>query len=219
MDLAIPQPGDPAYDFTQGDGYDRYGTNPAVFPVLFPESVNIIGADVTTVYPSTSAVGVGYAISVSQTVLEMRMDKGWNAWARSLDPIQVGNFYQSTVPPNVEAAFFAIGQKGYDGRSIGNFQHGIMVDVGGVTVRENGIHKAGLKSLHGLDSKIKIFRDESGDVIYVVTTGTETTFYKSQVSRTENVAFPLYVYAYLYSGGDRVETNEFLAGKVQFASV
>lgn len=211
MDLTIPQPGE---DLTQGSGYDKPSTKP-VIPILG----NITEASVESIYPETTAIGIGSGISISSVKLTVRMDKGWNAWARSIEPLQAGYFFQATLPEGVEAAFFALGVKDSDGLHISSFQHGLMIDTGGITVRERGLHKTGLKSPYSLSSKVKIFRDESGMVVYVVTTGTETKFYKSLVDRAEHSALPLYIYCYLYSGGDRVETNEFIAGRVQFASV
>ena len=204
----MPQPGD---DFTSSDGYNKPSNDlkPAILPVVF----DVAGGQVSTVYPASSAIG-----TITE-VTTVRLDKGWNAWARSIDPLEAGNFFQATLPVGIEAAFFALAPKGYDGRHISSFSHGVMINVGGITVREKGTHKAGLNSSYTLSSKVKIFRDESGVIYYVVTTGTETKFYKSPLVRQENQAFPLYIYGYLYSGGDRVETNEFIAGRVQEASV
>ncbi|HBA73480.1 MAG TPA: hypothetical protein DCZ63_15195 [Geobacter sp.] len=184
---------------------------------IFPSGYTVKSATVTTTYPAHAPIK-GSGESPSEIQRTLFYDKGWNSWARSIDPLLPGHFFQANVSENIAAAFFGIGKKGMDGRNVNGFSHGIMVDGGSVSIFEAGRAQRTLNGEHLATSDIKIFRGNDNLINYAITTGSETIVLPAVNLVEESTMEPLYVYCYLYSGGDIVLDAEFAEGAVQYGS-
>lgn len=194
-----------------GDGYEPGYIGPTSFPTKTVRYED-------TCYPATPAVPGVTGVPPTAGQIATNNNQGWNAWSRSINPIDLGDYIVYTLSVGIHGCFIGLGMKGVDGRKIGVFTHGIVVDATGIHVLEGGVVKATLRDGHTAESYIRIVRQEDNSIVYVVTTGSQTVVYKSLVANPISGILPLYAYSYLYSVGDVVLTSEIDEGEVGFGS-
>ena len=174
---------------------------------------------VTTTYPPqparTSPAPV--APPAIQYILQRLASHGWKTHARSVDPLNAGEFIDYTVGDGAVGACVAIGLKGLDGQMISRFSHGLIADGQGIRIYEGGREVRTIRSVFTGTTKIRIYRHQDNTIAYVVTVGGETLIHTSEKMSDWPGKFPLYVYGYLYSSGDKITSAAFTAGEVQYA--
>ena len=155
---------------------------------------------------------------VTQYTLAQLANQGWNTHARSIDPIQAGEYFDFTADDGVLGACLSFGPRGVDGRAIHRYTHSLIVDLAGIKVYEGGRFKQTLRSSNKL-TNLRIYRHRDGRIAYVSTLGTETMVHTSEIPSTYPRNVPVYVYGYLFSSGDKLTSAAFRAGEVQYGSV
>jgi hypothetical protein len=174
-----------------------------------------VTASVTTRTPAGSS-----ASARAPRIFSKKMkNRGWNSWARSIDPLTAGNYLLFTVVSGGEGSLLAIAPMGWEGRNIARFSHALIADVRGIKVYEYGQIIATLKSSRQASSLVRIHRQADNSIVYVVTTGTETIVHTSNEPLPYHIGKNVYTYGMLYSSDDRVTSSAFESGVVQYGSV
>lgn len=152
---------------------------------------------VKTCYPAVAAVppSPGTPPTPSQVITSLNL--GWNSYSRSIDPVGVGESITFTLANNY-GTFIALGTVAEEGQNIALFNWGLMVDVSGVKVMENGVVVATLASSYNSLTAFSIDRNFDGTLTYRADLAEYTTLTPPALSEV------LYAFAHLYSGGDRV---------------
>lgn len=166
--------------------------------------------------PATVYVAGTPSIPATPTQITYSKKKGWGTWARSMEALEKGSFYEFTCYKANEGLFLGVGPEASLGDPISLFSHAIIADSSGIMVYENGVSIGTIKSNYSHLSKIKIFYLDDGSIAYVITTGTETLVYTSTELYDSSEA---YVFGYIYSSDDRVLTSSINEGNVQYGSV
>ena len=200
------------------------GTNLLPFPIVSYNSTSTDSlyvqpdADTLKIWnPPTPAVPGITTITTTPNTLNKLLNKGWNSWARSINPLVLGEACVFTVMSGVAAAILGIAPKGSETLVPGKFSHCIICDNAGVHIRENNIQVVTLKDLQIETSSLRIHRQEDGSIVYVATTGTETLVYTSLLACPKYMT--MYVYGLLYASGDKVTNAEFADyGDVQYGA-
>lgn len=143
------------------------------------------------------------------------LNEGWNSHSRSINYLSPDNYIVYNVSMGNKGAFIGVGPKGMDGMPPSSFIHGIMVDASGIKVRESNIEKNILSSILTNISNIRISRQIDGSIVYVVSAGTNTKVYVSEVTGI-NKLIPLYAYSHIYRGRESVINASIETGEVQF---
>jgi len=138
---------------------------------------------------------------------------GWTSWARSINPIAPGAFFNFSVAPGIRGAFCALGIKEYVGRSISDFHHAILVDNSGVHIYEKGTEIKIIKGDCSEVTDMRIIRQSRTSIIYLVVTGGESLIHESTAPAA---IVDLYGFGYLYEGGDSLLTSGITDGSIQF---
>ena len=174
---------------------------------------------VTTTYPAQPArtAPAPVAPPAIQYILQRLASHGWQTHARSVDPLNAGEFIDYTVGDGAVGACVAVGLKGLDGQMISRFSHGLIADGQGIRIYEGGQVVRTIRSVFTGTTKIRIYRHQDNTIAYVVTVGGETLIHTSEKMSDWPGKFPLYVYGYLYSSGDKITSAAFTAGEVQYA--
>ena len=174
---------------------------------------------VTTTYPARtpSSSPAPAQPSLPQYTLQRLASHGWKTHARSVDPLNAGEVIDYTVGDGAVGACVAIGLKGLDGQMISRFSHGLIADGQGIRIYEGGQVVRTIRSVFTGATKIRIYRHQDNTIAYVVTVGGETLIHTSEKMSDWPGKFPLYVYGYLYSSGDKITSAAFTAGEVQYA--
>lgn len=172
-------------------------------------------ATVTTRTPAGSS-----ASARAPRIFSKKMkNRGWNSWARSIEPLTAGNYLLFTVGSGGEGSLLAIAPMGWEGRNIARFSHALIADVRGIKVYEYGQIIATIKSSRQASSLVRIHRQADNSIVYVVTTGTETIVHTSNEPLPYHIGKNVYTYGMLYSSDDRVTSSAFESGVVQYGSV
>lgn len=138
---------------------------------------------------------------------------GWNSWARSINPIGDGAFFNFRVSPGSRGAFCALGLEGFVGQPISAFHHAILVDDSGVHIYEKGALILTIKAGYSEITDLRIIRQSLTAIIYMVVTGGESLIYHSTVNASIST---LYGFGYLYGGGDSLIASSISDGTVQY---
>jgi len=138
---------------------------------------------------------------------------GWTSWARSINPIAPGAFFNFSVAPGIRGAFCALGIKEYVGRSISDFHHAVLVDNNGVHIYEKGAKIKTIKGNYSEITDMRIIRQSRTSIIYLVVTGGESLIHESTAPAA---IVDLYGFGYLYEGGDSLLTSGITDGSIQF---
>ena len=179
-----------------------------------PQYVTVTRSEKVWVPPTIGRVG-SPSIPATPTQTIHNKSLGWNSWARSVNPLVIGSFFQFTCNLS-EGLCLGIGPSDHLGGLITTFSHALVVDPAGVHVYENGAKLATIKNRYTEAANIKIFLQADLVVVYVVTTGTETLVITSEYPYSPKEA---YVYGYIYSSDDVVCSAEYRAGTVQYGSI
>jgi hypothetical protein len=207
-----------------GGGYNSTGVDLIPFPVVSTSSIPTSSLyvqptvnDTKIWHPPTPAVPGTTTTYTAPSVINKLLNKGWNSWARSINPLVIGEACVFTVMSGVSGTILGIGPAGIETRGPGAFSHSIVCDVSGVHIRENNTQIKTLKDLQTAVSILRIHRQEDGSIVYVATTGTETLVYTSLLACPKYLT--LYVYGLLYSSGDKVTATQFADyGDVQYGA-
>lgn len=141
--------------------------------------------------------------------IKISLNEGWNSYARTIGALAAGSYINYTIKYGTKGALLAVAYSGFEGRPIGEFTHGVMVDISGIRVFESGVVVATLAPpLPGRN--IRIARLADGRIVYAVDSG---VFHVSSAPVYPSAA-ELYVYGMLYSGYDEVSTAEFISGNI-----
>ena len=171
----------------------------------------------TTTMPATDG-STGY-IDIPYSYIVEALNKGWNSWARSIDPLAEGKYLIFSIMAGVNASQLAIGPKGKEGQGINTFSHSLIIDSEGIKVYENAVQITTLKLAQVAESLLRIYRHSDNTIHYVVTTGTETIVHESALACPYPLVVPLYVYGHLYTSGDKVLSADFESGEIHYGSV
>ena len=192
------------------------GVSPAASPSSVTTSSTVT---VTTTYPASQATTRPAPVQppAIQYILQRLASHGWKTHARSVDPLVAGEFIEYTVGDGAVGACVAIGLRGLDGQVISRFPHGLIADGQGIRIYEGGREVRTIRSVFTGTTKLRIYRHQDNTIAYVVTVGGETLIHTSEKMSDWPGKFPLYVYGYLYSSGDKITSAAFTAGEVQYA--
>jgi len=199
-----------------GTGYDTLTTDASSGIPYFIQPSSASTVEVTT-HTSMPAVAESPAIQLQTWQINMITNRGWNTWARSINPLLPGNYLLFAMPQSIDSGCLAIGPKNMEGLGIARFSNSIIVDKDGAKAHEYGVVVQSMNSAHSGLSALRIYRHTDGSIAYVVTTGTETFVHTS--SSPYPLATPLYIYGYLYASGDQVSSASFVTGEVNYGSV
>ena len=207
-----------AYSPDGGIVISASGTGPR--PSSQPAAVTTTSTvTVTTTYPASPVTTRPAPVQppAIQYILQRLASHGWKTHARSVDPLAAGDFLEYTVGDGAVGACVAIGTKGLDGQMISRFSHGLIADGQGIRIYEGGQEVKTVRSVFTGATKIRIYRHQDNSIAYVVTAGGETLIHTSGRLSDRPGKFPLYVYGYLYSSGDKITSAAFETGEVQYA--
>lgn len=207
-----------------GGGYNSTGTNLLPLPIgsqtSIPTSSLYVKPDIDATkiwHPPLPAIPGTTVTHTTSSKINKLLNKGWNSWARSINPLIIGEACVFTVMSGVFGAILGIASVGVETRGSGVFSHSIVCDVRGVHIRENNRQIKTLKNLQTSVSVLRIHRQEDGSIVYVATTDTETLVYTSLLPCPKYLT--LYVYGLLYSSGDKVTATQFANyGDVQYGA-
>jgi len=175
-------------------------------------------ADDTKIWhPPMPAIPGTSSVVTNPSTINKIYNKGWNSWARSIEQLQLGENCIFNVATGVSGAILGIAPIGFENSVPGGFSHCIICDIHGVHIRENNVTVKTLKDTQTSVSMLRIHRQTEGEIVYVVTTGTETLVYDSATVCPKWL--PVYVYGLLYSSGDKVLSTQFADyGDVQYGA-
>ena len=207
-----------------GGGYNSTGVDLIPFPVVSTSSIPTSSlyvqptVEATKIWhPPTPAVPGTSTTYATPNIINKLLNKGWNSWARSINPLVVGEVCVFNVADGVAGAILGIAAAGSEALVPGKFSHAIICDTAGVHIRENNVTVKTLKDLQTVVSVLRIHRQEDGSIVYVATTGTETLVYTSLLACPKYLTF--YVYGMLYASGDKVTSTQFADyGDVQYGA-
>ncbi|MDA3870688.1 MAG: hypothetical protein PF589_12280 [Gammaproteobacteria bacterium] len=158
------------------------------------------------------------AIPPTPTQIKTYLNSNWNTWSHSAEQIAVGAYLSFSVAGGVAGAIVGIGSKSeVNHRDFKRLKHALVIDPGGVKVIENGVVKTTLMSRPKPVTEIRLFRRSDNVIVYFLITETDNIVYESTV----DIAFPglpLFVNAFLYSGGDSLTSTAVSAGKIQYGA-
>ena len=166
-------------------------------------------------HPAVPAIAGSAGVPPTVQQISVSLNSGWNSSARSIDHIPHGNFVQYSVAPGAGGVFLGLGVAGKDRQAIGAFSHGLLADLSGVWVYEAGATMIRLSLTFDGTEKLRITRQADGSIVYLLVKGSQTVAHTSAVP---GLNAPLYVYGYLYSGGDSVNSADIITGEVQYGS-
>lgn len=198
------QPGSPGY------GDEGLGAWVWLVDYVIPAS--------TVCYPAVPEVPSIPAIPATPDEIFYDLNQGWNSHSRSIEPLYVEEFIDLNCQTGITGALIGIDTKGKDFYHPSSAKHGIIVDVSGVKVFENGVIVQTIKNQQISTSDIRIYRQADNSVVYCIITDSETLIVESGAAITQWPITPLFVYARLWSGGDQVTESEMLTGEVQFGA-
>lgn len=152
----------------------------------------------TTCYPAVAAVAgtPGVPATPSQTIISLNV--GWNTHSRTIDKLENNGYLKFTVDPANTGLFVGVDTVGKDAQLLYSFPHGMMFDISGVWVFENGALGAQLLSSFTDTTEMHIERRSDGTIRYVA--GVVSHISSTLVSTSAD----LYAYGQIYSGNDRV---------------
>lgn len=200
-------------DFTLSNGFKSWEQE-------FPSSstdpqYKLVETQETVWVPPTEYIPAIPSIAATPTQIKYEENTGWNTWARSVDQLAKGTFYVFTCPQANEGFFLGVGDMFQLGNQISLFSHGLLVDASGIRVYEGGTVKHTLTTSFSSLSKIRIYRQADGSIVYAVTNGSDTYLYESLEEYATDDA---YIYGYIYSSNDRILTSSFKSGSVQYSN-
>ncbi|MCK9518944.1 MAG: hypothetical protein RBT66_09930 [bacterium] len=175
---------------------------------------------VTIYHPPQPAIPAIPPTPPTPDIIIRNLNIGWNSHSRTIDPIGRGEFLQYNLGAGVTGAVFGVGLKGMDDGTPAQYAHALVFDVSGIRLYERG--KVGQK-LYGLPpagTVLRIYRDwnKAGNKIsYYVKKADGSTIIEASTTTTISSLAKLYVYSWLYTGGDRVPEADYLMGEVMFA--
>ena len=220
-------PGNPGVPSTPGSPYipARCYSVPvfSYHPILIPpgpyfaavSSWNTTSRLVTQCSQDVAAVPASPGIPPTPQQISQSLNKGWNSWARSIDQIPKGDFFQFAVAPGVSGAFLGLGVRGMEGQGVHTFPHGLLADLSGVWVYESGVKVLRLSLSYSGADALRIVRQSDGSIAYLLIQASGTVAHPSAVPGS---ILPLYGYGYLYSGGDSINSADITTGEVQYGS-
>lgn len=197
-------------NFYASDLFTASGYEYITFPVIYWESIETI-----ITIPASPAVPSIPAVAPTPTQISYSLNYGWNSWARSIDPLTTGKYFECAIPPSTSGAFIGIGPQGMEAPDIGRFKNGLVFDKTGVKVFESGEVVATLRAPFLWASKMRIFRRSNNEIVYVIVTAKETIVYLSAVKQYRGFV-PLYAYGFIYSSGEVINAASLTTGKVSF---
>jgi hypothetical protein len=172
-----------------------------------------------TYHPAVPAVASVSMVAPTPNEIAYHNNYGWNSYAISKEPLLPGEFIEFTVSPGATGVFVGIGGTHQYSQRIESFRHGLIADTVGLHIYEDGVTKSALRNTITPASTVRIYRQQDGEIVYVITTITksiETAVAKSTQPITRG---DLYAHAYIYSSGDQIRTASFKTGKVVFGEV
>lgn len=181
--------------------------------ILHAITVQEVSVTKQVYHPPQPAVQGSEGIPPTPSQIDRSLNKGWNSYARSIDKLVAGDYFVCTASNGITGAFMCLGHVGKQGDTIESFPHSIKIEPGGISAYEYGALVETLKVSHAAESFVRIHRQEDNAIVYVVVTGTETVVLKSAVKASVG---ELYIYGYLYSGGDRITSAALETGRVVF---
>jgi len=220
-------PGNPGVPSTPGHPYipARCYSVPvfSYHPILIPpgpyfaavSAWNTTSRLVTMCSQDVAAVPASPGIPPTQQQINQSLNKGWNSWARSIEQIPKGEFFQFAVAPGVSGVFIGLDVKGMEGQGIHTFSHGLLADLSGVWVYESGVKVLRLSTSYNGADALRIVRQNDGSIVYLLMQASGTVAHSSTAPGS---VLPLYGYGYLYSGGDSINSADIAPGEVQYGS-
>jgi hypothetical protein len=177
--------------------YGPYPTLAAAIAVYGPQYIYSCHTTyVTTWHPPVAAVPATLAQPAAPAQMVVNYNLGWNSWSRSVLPLVVGDQFVSAVASGAAGVFIAVDEVGKEGLPLTSFPLGLMVDGNGVTAFLNGHPDTTLLPAYTGLTELYIRRNVNG-TLTVAADAQEKTI----PSWTSG---DLYIYVYMYSGGDRI---------------
>jgi hypothetical protein len=166
--------------------------------------------------PPTPYIQGRAAIPPTAAQVTYQNNSGWNSWARSIFPLEIGKFYDFSCGSGISGCFIGIGGLSLRGAETNVFQHALTVDQSGIKAHERGIGVSTLKTNQMSITNIRVFLQDDKSIVYCATTGSEVKTYTSN----DKCIVPIpYIHGYLYSTDDAILTSSFIPGKVHYGSV
>lgn len=156
-------------------------------------------------YPATPAVPAVPAAPPTAAQISVSLNQGWNSSARTVDVLPPGSCIEYTIKLGSYGVLVALAQANHDGYPIGTFSNGVVADVSGIHVFENGVQGQQLAAANLSGMILRICRLDDGQIAYQVDNGVVVI---SGVNPGAPVV-PIYVYTMLYSGYDEVDAADF----------
>lgn len=198
--------------YNPGSGYDNptYNTGFYVWEC----------APVTTTitYPAQPYIKAVPAVPPTPAEIIYNLNIGWNSHSRTIDPIGRGEYVQYNLGTGITGAVIGVGFKGLDFGLPSQYTHALVADVAGVKLYESGVAGQELTNIQLSNTYIRIYRHATNNHLYyhLQKASGESIAVKSATPIIPRLA-KFYVYAWLYTGGDRVPETDFLTGEVQAA--
>ena len=172
---------------------------------------------VTTCYPAQPEIPAVPATPPTPDIIIRDLHIGWNAHSRTIDPLGLGEYLQFTFGTG-SRGIVGLGLRYLEGGLPEQHLHGLVIDVNGIKVYESGVVVQTIETVQVVDTIIRIYRqDEDNSVVYHVQNAAGgSTAVKSTVPLSSRLA-QMYVFTWLYTGGDVVPEYDYLEGEVQFA--
>ena len=179
-----------------------------------------VPTDVTTCYPEQAEVPAVPPTPPTPEVLIQDLRIGWNSHSRTIDMLERGDYLQFTFGTG-SCGIIGVGHRYLEEALPTQFMHGLVIDVTGIKIYEAGVVKTTLETVQVVDSVIRIYRslENNKKIVYYIDKADGTSIaIESSVNLFSDME-KLFVWTWLYTGGDIVPEYDFLSGEVQFAAV
>ena len=152
----------------------------------------------TVCYPEVAAIPGTPGLPATPSQLLYTMNVGWNTHSRTIGKLENEGFLRFTVDPANTGLFMGVDTVGKDAQNLYSFKHGMLFDLSGVWVFENGAQVAQLMLVFDGTVEMRIERRIDGSITYVA----GSTSYTSAAKVSP--AAELYIYGQMYTSNDRV---------------
>lgn len=173
----------------------------------------------TICYPAQAEIPAVPPTPPTPEILIQNLNIGWNSHSRTIDKLERGDYLQFNLGTG-SCGIIGVGHRYLEEELPTQFTHGVVIDVTGIKIYESGIVKTELDSVQVVDSVIRIYRslENKKKIVYYVDKADGTSIaVESSVNLFSDME-KLFVWTWLYTGGDVVPEYDYLTGEVQFSA-
>lgn len=152
--------------------------------------------------------------AIPESYIESRND-GWNTWARSIDPLELGEYLSMTIPVGIDEIKVVIGPQNSIGNLPDNYRFVMSISGTVVQVEEYGTVVSSLDVARTVDTELRVTRQPDGRVAFMAIRGSNSLLF---IADGTYIPSNIYCFAFIKDTGDSILSADISPGYIVFGS-